>query len=231
MRRLRTTTKDGFWVTCAGMTKHCRNSRKRAGWIREVADAWYRLGIAERELQHYNEAVQALRQAVKLAPDNADVWFLLGQSLQSDAKTEEAVNAWKATLKIDPNHSQALYSLFRALAKTNAEQAREYEARFTALQGRNAQTERAQTLSNFAIASARDGKWDQAIAQLREAIQVCGACPALPALHKNLGLTECQAGRFEDGEKELRLALEKLPGDAEIMKALEILAGMRSKLR
>jgi hypothetical protein len=50
-------------------------------------------------------------------------------------------------------------------------------------------------------------------------------------LHKNLGLTECQGGRFEDGEKDLRQALKELPGDSEIVKALEILASMRSAPR
>ena len=52
-----------------------------------------------------------------------------------------------------------------------------------------------------------------------------------PMLYKNLGLTECQAGRFEDGEKDLRLALKDLPGDPEIAKALEILTGLRATPR
>jgi tetratricopeptide (TPR) repeat protein len=194
-------------------------------------DAWHRLGVAERELRHYAEAAQAFREALRLDPRNANSSFLLGQSLRSAGRNEEALDAWKATLRIDPNHTQALYSLVRALLKTNPEQARQYQARFTALQEQAGQTERARTLSNFAIESAKAGNWDQAIAQLREAIQVCGVCSALPTLRKNLGLTECQAGRFDDGESELRLALKDMPGDAEILKALELLVSQRSKSR
>ena len=49
------------------------------------------------------------------------------------------------------------------------------------LQEQAGRAERARTLSNFSIASAKELNWDQAIAQLREAIQVCGACSALPS--------------------------------------------------
>jgi tetratricopeptide (TPR) repeat protein len=196
-----------------------------------VPDVWYRLGIAEREQQHYAEAVKALQQALKLAPRNADASYLLGQSYQNLDRMQDAIPAWKRALEADPNHSQALYSLFRALAKTDPEQSTQYQSRFTALQSQSGLTERARTLSNFAIAAAKAGKWNEAIAQLREAIQVCGSCSSLAMLHKNLGLTECQAGRFDDGEKDLRAALRDMPGDPEILKALELLEGIRTKPR
>ena len=66
---------------------------------------------------------------------------------------------------------------------------------------------------------------------MREAIQVCAGCSSNGLLHKNLALTQCQAGQFEDCESELRAALELLPGDAEILKALEVLANLRAKSR
>jgi tetratricopeptide (TPR) repeat protein len=165
---------------------------------------------------------------VRLDPRNGDAMYLLGQSLQSQGKRDEAVHAWKQTLALDPGHKQALYSLFRALAKTDSQQAAQYRARFEALQEQNGITERARTLSNFALAAAQSGKWDQAIGQLREAIQVCGVCSSLGTLHKNLGLTECEAGRLEDGEKELRLALKEAPGDPEILKPLQVLENLRA---
>jgi tetratricopeptide (TPR) repeat protein len=99
------------------------------------------------------------------------------------------------------------------------------------LQAQSGTTERARTLSNFALAAAKAGKWNDAIAQLYEAIQVCGNCTSGPALHKNLGLTQCQAGRFEECEKELRSVLDDLPGDADIQQALKILGNMRNKPR
>jgi tetratricopeptide (TPR) repeat protein len=196
-----------------------------------IPDAWFRLGIAQRETQHYPEAVEAFRATLKLNPRQPDASFLLGQSYQTLGKSPEAIGAWKATLEVEPNHAQALYSLSRALSKANPEEATRYRNRFTSLQAQSGATERARTLSNFALAAAKDGRWNDAIAQLNEAIQVCGNCSSGPALHKNLGLTQCQAGRFEDCEKELRSALDDLPGDAEIQQALKLLENMRAKAR
>ncbi len=196
-----------------------------------VPDAWFRLGIAHRELQHYSEAAEAFRTALKLDPGLPNASYLLGQSYQSLGKMEDAVGAWKAALQADPNHAQALYSLSRALAKSNPAEAARYRARFSSLQAQSGATERARTLSNFAIAAAGAGKWNDAISQLNEAIQVCGNCSSGPALHKNLGLTQCQAGRFGECEKELRSALEDMPGDAEILQALKILDNMRASPR
>jgi len=192
-------------------------------------DAFFRLGLSQRELRHYDQAVAALQRSVALDPRNADAYYLLGQSLQGLGKTDEALAAWKQAIEVDPNHSQALYSLFRALRKDRPEESKRYEARFQALQQQNGTTERARTLSNFGLAAAKSGNWKQAIAQFREAIQVCGSCDSSPVLHKNLGLTECQAGNYGDGEKELRVALKALPNDPDILRALQILEGIRAK--
>src|SRR5262249_17280360 len=141
-----------------------------------LADAWRTLGIANRELQRYPEAVAALEHAVRLATRDAEAHYLLGQSLQSLGRTDEAKRAWNAALEIDPNHMQALSSLLRATAKTEPEESRTYQARLERLQQESTATDRARTLSNFAIASAKVGKWDEAVSQLREAIQACGNC-------------------------------------------------------
>jgi tetratricopeptide (TPR) repeat protein len=194
-----------------------------------VADAWFRLGIAERESQHYGPAADAFRASLRLDPKLAGASYLLGQSLQSAGESKAAIAAWRDALDSDPNHAQALYSLSRALAKTDPGEAAQYRARFTALQAQNGAEERARTLSNFAIAAAQAGKWNDAISQLNEAIQVCGNCSSGPVLHKNLGLTECQAGRFAECEKELRSALEDLPSDPEILQALKVLESIHAR--
>jgi tetratricopeptide (TPR) repeat protein len=196
-----------------------------------MPDAWFRLGIAQRETQHYQEAVEAFRASLKLNPRQPDASYLLGQCHQTLGQSPEAISAWKSTLALDPNHAQALYSLSRALSKASPEEAARYRARFTSLQAQSGTTERARTLSNFGLAAAKAGKWNDAIAQLYEAIQVCGNCTSGPALHKNLGLTQCQAGRFEECEKELRSVFDDLPGDADIQQALKILENMRTKSR
>ena len=142
---------------------------------------------------------------------------------------DDAIAAWKKAVEIDPKQLQAVYALVRTLSKTDPKQAKAYEARYHELQSQNSTVERAHTLSNFGLAASNQGKWPEAIAQFKEAIQVCGNCEDAPVLHKNLGLTECQAGQLDDGEKELLAAQKALPNDPDILRALQILQGIRAK--
>ena len=193
------------------------------------ADSWYRLGIAHRELQHAADAATALQKAAALSPTDPDILFLLGQSLQTAGDQTQAVAVWKRVIALNPNHPQALYALMRVSMKENPEQARKYRAQLSTVREETGLTERARALSNLAIASAAAGKWKDAIGQLQEAIEVCKSCFSLPLLRKNLGLTQCRAGQFDDGEKQLRLALKDIPGDPEITQALSTLAGLRAQ--
>ena len=214
----RTITKGGCCGTSGATRRPCRRLERACQLDPGVADAWRTLGIARRELQLYADAVKALQELPVSRLGTQSLDYLLGQSLQSLERNEEAVVAWKAALQIDRNHMQTLYSLFRATLKTDSEQARRYQARFEALQHESFTTERSRTLSNFAITSAKAGKWDEAVGQAKEALEVCGKCSSAAALRKNLGLIECQAGRFEEGERDLQVGAggnAGRPGDPE----------------
>jgi hypothetical protein len=89
--------------------------------------------------------------------------------------------------------------------------------------------DRAQSLGNFALASADAHDWPQAIAQLKEAITVCGDCSALSQLHKDLGLIYCHSGSFSDGRVELLEAQKLAPGDQDVEKALRLLEGAKTQ--
>jgi len=82
--------------------------------------------------------------------------------------------------------------------------------------------DRAQTLGNFALASAAAHDWPQAISQLQEGIQVCGGCTALGQLHKDLGLIYLHSGSKKDGLRELLEAKKLTPADPDIDKAIRI---------
>ena len=71
--------------------------------------------------------------------------------------------------------------------------------------------DRAQTLGNFALSAAAAHDWPQAIAQLKEGLQVCGDCSALALLHKDLGLTYCRSGDLKNGLAELLEAKKLTP--------------------
>jgi Flp pilus assembly protein TadD len=79
----------------------------------------------------------------------------------------------------------------------------------------------------LAAGAAHD--WPEAVHQFRKAIEVCGECAIKADLHKKLGLTDCEMGDIDNGEKELRLAQALKPNDPDIERALGRIAAARTK--
>jgi len=183
--------------------------------------ALYLLGLIEKQADNTARSAQLLEKVVKLDPRNGDAYFALGQNYAKLDKTKEAIASWKRAIEINPNHAQALYSLSRAPESDPAE-AERYRSRFAELQRTRQLTDRAETLSNFALSSAAARDWPQAVAQLKEAIEVCGECRSRATLHKNLGLIYCRSGEIKSGIVQLREARRLNPKDPEIETALRI---------
>jgi tetratricopeptide (TPR) repeat protein len=169
-----------------------------------------------------------LQRVVELQPDNADAQYLLGQNLERLGKPDAALEHWKAAVSADPDHSQALFNLARALNKLHDPEAQRYQDRFDALQKRQQVTDRIEQLGNFALEAANAQNWPQAMAQMREAIELCGNCPQSAHLHRNLGLFYGRTGKIDDAEKELRTALDLQPNDADAQRALTVLESLQT---
>jgi tetratricopeptide (TPR) repeat protein len=113
------------------------------------------------------------------------------------------------------------------LAQSDPDESKRFQARFEALQSQKQIMDRAQTLGNFALASAAAHDWPQAISQLQEGIQLCGGCNALGQLHKDLGLIYLHSGNTKDGLRELLEAKKLTPADPDIDKAIRIAQATR----
>jgi len=194
-----------------------------------LADAFFRLGQVYRALNDAASAATALKRAEMLDPRDPEASYLAGQSLKDLGKTDAAIAAWERTLAKDLQNQQALYSLMRALRKDHPGEATLLADRLRSLELRKLALERAKTLNNLALTKKQEGNWAAAVSGLREAIQTCGDCDLESALHKNLGLVQRQAGDYEAGERELRLALNAMPHDPEIHRALGILGTIRAR--
>lgn len=188
-----------------------------------TAEAWYLLGLVARQSGDTGDAIQNFKKAVALAPSNANARFMLGRELQHNGDNAAAAAEWRKAISLQPDYGEALYNLSRLLLKTDPEEAKKLQARFDNLQARRHIMDRAQTLGNFALASEAAHDWPQAISQLKEGIQLCGDCSALPLLRKDLGLIYCHHGDLKDGRTELIAAQKLLPADPDIKQALAIL--------
>jgi tetratricopeptide (TPR) repeat protein len=187
------------------------------------ADAWYLLGIIAKQAGEKQKSVDLFGKAVAVDPNNADAVFMLGQALLRNGDRLRAIQFWRRAIELNPDHGEALYNLSRLLAQTDATEAKILQDRFEALQARRHIMDRAQTLGNFALASAAAHDWPQAVAQLQEGLKICGDCSALALLHKNLGLIYCRSGDLKSGRVELLEALKLTPKDADITAALQLL--------
>ena len=81
-------------------------------------------------------------------------------------------------------------------------------------------------LNNFAIADGSRGNWQGAIAQLTEALLLCGNCAEEATLHKNLGLMYARSGDTPSAMQELNLALRLDPENVDARRAMDVLKAL-----
>jgi Flp pilus assembly protein TadD len=162
-------------------------------------------------------------KTLAIKPDNAEALYMLGHELLRKGDTAGAIKRWRKAIEINPRYDEVYYSLARLLAKSDPEEAKRLQERFEEMRAQQHIVDRAQLLGNFALTSADAHDWPQAVAQLKEAIETCGKCSALPQLHKDLGLIYCHSGDFKNGRIELLEAQKLSPGDEDVAKALHLL--------
>jgi tetratricopeptide (TPR) repeat protein len=190
---------------------------------------FYLLGLANSKLGNYADAVSAFAKFLQMEPGNADAYFLAGQDLQKLGRTPEAIEYWKKAVGADGNQTEALYNLWRTLAKSHSPEAAEYEERFKRAQKDKQIVGQADTLGNFALASANRGDYQEAISQLQQAVQECGNCQARADLFKDMGLIECKSGDVRHGQEHLLMARSLKPNDPDIARALEVVSRVLPK--
>jgi tetratricopeptide (TPR) repeat protein len=188
-----------------------------------AADSWYLLGLISRQAGETDEAIRLFEKTLAAKADNAEALFMLGQELARKGDSAGAIERWRKAIEIRPQYNEAYYSLSRLLMKSDPEEAKRLQARFQELQAQQHIMDRAQTLGNFALASADAHDWPQAVAQLKQAIEACGKCSVLPQLHKDLGLTYCHSGDYKNGKVELLEARKLSPEDEDVTRALRVL--------
>ena len=188
-----------------------------------AADSCYLLGLISRQAGETDESIRQFEESLAAKPDNAEAQFMLGQELLRKGDEAGAIERWRKEIEIRPQYNEAIFSLARLLVKSDPQEARRLQARFQELQAQQHIMDRAQTLGNFALTSADAHDWPQAIAHLKEALEVCGSCSALPQLHKDLGLIYCHSGDYTNGRIELLEAQKLTPGDQDVAKALHLL--------
>ncbi len=180
------------------------------------------LASVETERGDFERSAELWARVIDLQSENANARYELGRALMHLGRSDEALTHWKRAAELDPAHKEALYNLAQTLRLSDPESARGYRLRFHALKSEEQVTDRAGTLWNFALAAAEKKDWRKAFSLFRQALEVCGGCPARGSIHKNFGLTYGRSRDYANAERELMAARELLPDDREIVRALAV---------
>ena len=80
-------------------------------------EGWIRLGRSYTVLRQHDKARDAMKEAVRLAPENVDILLLYGRSLRSvsgNKQTPESVAVMRRVLALDANNIEGLWLVGRA---------------------------------------------------------------------------------------------------------------------
>jgi tetratricopeptide (TPR) repeat protein len=78
--------------------------------------AYMLLGLAQMQLQHWDEAHYSFQEATKVKPNNAQAFLGVGSALNEQHQYAEAQKAIERSLQLKPDSAEAHYELARSLA-------------------------------------------------------------------------------------------------------------------
>jgi Flp pilus assembly protein TadD len=138
--------------------------------------------------------------------------------LASESRFSEAEQALRKATEISPNRTTAFAAEGMVLMRLDrSDEAVEYLRKVCVLEPNSPG---AHLNLAVALAAAHAHDWPGSIAQLQEALQMCGNCNLAPELHKHLGLIYWRSGDLADARAELLKAQKGSPNDEEVKKAL-----------
>lgn len=212
------------------------------------------LGATFTREQRLDEAIEHLRESVRIRPDYAPALSNLGVALRGKGRVEEAIRMFRDAVRFRPSHVEAWLNLGDALenvgdldgsvaAFREAERLLPAEpsirARVAAAEGRRASgraapggaagsSPEARRLFERANALRDRALPDEAEAAYREAIRLD---PMFAEARSNLGSVLGRRGRFDEAVVELRRAIEIAPGLAAARVNLGIVLAVRGDAR
>lgn len=71
----------------------------------------YNIGAAYIDSGKHKEAIEPLKQAIRIKPDYVDAYYNLGYAYDESGKLREAIDAYKQAIRIKPDYTMAYYNL------------------------------------------------------------------------------------------------------------------------
>lgn len=160
------------------------------------------------QAKSFEQAKQFGELGTRLAPDVPEAWFNLGLACAGLNDKPAAIRALKQAQKLSTRSADALNSIGLQWLSLNETVAAEE----CFLRAGELAPSFIGPLANLAILRHRQGRLEEEIALLEQALTLDSS---LPALHVNLGLALQSRKQFDDAQRSLRRAIELSPGMAQ----------------
>jgi protein O-GlcNAc transferase len=189
----------------------------------DFAEAWSDLGEARKSLSDGNGALAAFRRAVALRPEDPVARVRLGSQLLDTGAAHEAVVHLDEAVRLDPKNQSALNALQRAL-RQDGQVERAGAATKKLAELLRARDEADQKLV-VALETNNRGAELQKAGDVRAALEKYrAAVDLLPdhiGMRLNLAVALLKLGNWQEGVSQMREALRREPGNAQVQKALD----------
>jgi protein O-GlcNAc transferase len=189
----------------------------------DFAEAWSDLGEARKNLFDDEGAVAAFRKAVELSPEDAVARTRLGSKLLDAGQTREAISHLQEAVRLDPKNQSALNALQLALRRDGqAEQAEAVKKRLAELLRERDKADQSLVagieLNNRGATLEKSGDLRGALEKYRAALELF---PEHIGIRTNVAVALLKLGWWEEGLEQMREALRRDPGNAELKAALD----------
>ncbi len=169
--------------------------------------AWYNLGVLQKDRSELPEAGNSLREALRLKPGYTMAWSNLGAVYLASGRFPEAVDALLEAVRLAPEDASIRFNLGSVYGKAG-QFAEAIEAYREAVR---LKPDYAAAWNNLGIAYKKSGRIPEAIAAFRQAAQVRSDDPVA---WYNLGILYAKAGEFAGAAEAFREAARLGPDHA-----------------
>jgi tetratricopeptide (TPR) repeat protein len=170
--------------------------------------AWYNLGVLQKNRGELPEAASSLREALRLKPDYAKAWSNLGAVYLASGRVPEAIDALLEAARHAPKDATIRFNLGSIYGKSG-QSAEAIEAYRESVR---LKPDYAAAWNNLGIAYRSLGRISEAAAAFKQAAEIRSDDPMA---WYNLGLFYAKAGAFADAAEAFREAVRLGPDHAE----------------
>ncbi len=192
-----------------------RQARTAIEYNPKNSDAFDCLGLALFARKDYDQAIQVLNEAARLAPSNSAILTHLGAAYMARNQLKEAIVHLKKSVQLDPESIDAFYNLGTALHRQGDKQGA--IANWT--QALRCKPDDIEVRFNLARALEESDRVDSAIDQYREIIQ---RNPGHVQAQARLGIALCSKSAFQEGAAHLTNAVRLDPDNPSIRHNLAV---------